>query len=173
MNDKYDLCTEALTFGNVGETNTPHCALCDASADAGPAMQYMCNLEAALLTRNSSSVYRTMADCWNRYIARPLQLRNEDCFELTELACREHFENHCFNPRRQLLRELQRINRLQEHMAVFTRDEQTGELRTQESAARQYSHLLASKIEILKQLNRNGAEVTTIPEPPDLDVILT
>jgi hypothetical protein len=170
---KYDLCTEALTFSSVGEDKAAACPLCDASADAGPAMAYLTNLEAALLMRNAASVHKTMAECWNRFIARPLQLRNEHCFELTECQCREHFEKHVFNPKRQLLRELSRINKLQEHMAVFTRDDETGELRTQESAARQYSHLLASKIEIIKQLNRGSEDTPPIPEPPDIDVILT
>lgn len=169
----YDLCTEALTFSNLGEDTVPSCPLCDASADAGPAITYLTNLEAALLTRNAASVYTTLAECWNRFVCKPLHLRNEECFRLTACQCKEHFEKHCFNPKRQLLRELQHINRLQEHLGVFARDEQTGELRTNESAARQYSHLLASKIEILKQLNRGGVDDIPMPEPPDLDVMIT
>lgn len=172
---QYDVCTEALTFNDLDnmKCNKAPCQLCEMSDSAAPAMAYMEQLESAMLTRNKRAVYSTMASCWNRFIAKPLQARDLQCPELTEDQCREHFTQHVYSSRRMLLDELQRVNQLQEHLTCFTKDDD-GSVKTNETNAKHYANLVGTKVEIIKQLARlsDGGKADSIPQPPDMQILM-
>lgn len=167
----YVVNTEALTFDDMEEDgNVPHCALCDLAENSSAAMTYMRDLEAALLRANSQSVYTTMCECWERYVRKPLVARQEQCPTVTADEMRHHFVNHTFSATRTMLNDMRRVEKLQEKLPVFVRDEMTQKVVTDKVAAKHYASLLACKLDLMKQLKTT--EEPVIPTPPDMVVLM-
>ena len=168
----YEVNTEALTFEDVENcaSKQSHCEMCKMSENSSIALRYMKNLEESLLLSNSQTVYETMAECWERYIANPLIARGENCPIFSAKQMRTHFEQHTFSSTRLMLHDMRRVSQLQNKMPVFTSEDVSGKIVTDKVAAKHYASLGALKMDLLKQL-RNLPQVP-VPDPPDMNVLM-
>ena len=174
MRANFEVCEQPLRFEDL-EAEAPRqhkCKLCEMAEQESVGLQYMSKLERALLKRNSASTYAIMRNCWERYIREPLLARGEDCVSLSEHELRQHFTEHVHSPLRTLLRDVARLEQLQRNLTVFSRKD-NGDVQTDAGAAKAFSQLQASKMEVLKLLARRDTDSDdAIPDPPDLHVLM-
>lgn len=122
------------------------CTLCDHADDAGSAMAYLKQMDTALGGRTTDArLAQMMLESYDTFFLKPALQAGQDAPRLTEAELTRHFTEHDINPLRQLRKDINRLNAIQESMAPR---QQTG---PSEADAKNWVNLQRLKMDLVKQ----------------------
>lgn len=144
---------EQLSIGDVAEWQPEHasCTLCEHADDAGSAMAYLKQMDTALGGRTTDArLAQMMLESYNTFFLEPAQLAGHDAPTLTEEEITRHFTEHDINPLRQLRKDINRLNLIQESLAPRHSGAGSGAVYS-EADAKSWANLQRLKMDLVKQ----------------------
>jgi hypothetical protein len=95
-----------------------HCIICEHADDAGSAMGYIKKLDTAMGGRATDfEVANTMVESYDTFFYQPAIQQGETPPILTKEMLTLHFTRHDINPLRQMRKDMNRMNSLQDRLA--------------------------------------------------------
>lgn len=144
---------EQLTLDDVVPLTQEHdkCTLCEHADDAGSAMAYLKQMDTALGGRTTDKrLAQMMLESYNTFFLEPARLAGQDAPELTEEEITRHFTEHDINPLRQLRKDINRLNIIQDSMAPTHSGAGAGAMYN-EADAKSWANLQRLKMDLVKQ----------------------
>lgn len=138
---------DALSWGS----ETQCCTLCESADDAGSAMAYLKQLDTALGGRTTDTRLATlMLESYNTFFYEPAVKAGDTPPKLTEDEITTHFTEHDINPLRQLRKDINRLNAIQDSLAPRG-ESSSGRIVCNDGDAKSWANLQRLKMDLVKQ----------------------
>jgi len=133
------------------EEDDDSCAMCDHADDAGTAMAYLKQMDTALGGRSTDrSVAQMMVESYNTFFRQPAIEAGHTVPLLTAEELTTHFTEHDINPLRQLRKDINRLNAIQDSLAP-RHATAGGSVACNEGDAKNWANLQRLKMDLVKQ----------------------
>lgn len=127
------------------------CTLCESADDAGSAMGYLKQLDTALGGRTTDKrLASLMLESYNTFFYEPAVKAGESPPQLNEEEITAHFTEHDINPLRQLRKDINRLNAIQDSLAPRA-ESSSGRIVCNDADAKSWANLQRLKMDLVKQ----------------------
>ena len=127
------------------------CTLCENADDIGSAMGYLKSLDTALGGRcTDKKIAVLMLESYNTFFYEPAIQAGESPPVLTEEELTKHFTEHDINPLRQLRKDINRVNAIQDSLAPRS-ESASGRITCNDADAKNWANLQRLKMDLIKQ----------------------
>lgn len=127
------------------------CTLCEHADDAGSAMAYLKQMDTALGGRTTDArLALMMLESYDTFFRSPAKQAGEDPPQLSVEELTTHFTEHDINPLRQLRKDINRLNAIQDSL-VPRQSNSSGGIICNEGDAKTWANLQRLKMDLVKQ----------------------
>ena len=127
------------------------CVLCDHADDVGSAMAYLKGMDTALGGRTTDKrLAQLMVESYNTFFYEPAVRSGETPPTLSEEQLTTHFTQHDINPLRQLRKDINRLNAIQDALAPRNVGS-GGAITCNDADAKNWANLQRLKMDLVKQ----------------------
>jgi hypothetical protein len=127
------------------------CVLCEHADDAGSAMAYLNKMDKALGGRTTDTrLAQMILESYNTFFFAPAMQAGETPPPLTEDEITVHFTEHDINPLRQMRKDINRLNAIQDALAPRS-STSSGRITCNEGDAKNWAALQRLKMDLVKQ----------------------
>lgn len=127
------------------------CTLCDHADDAGTAMAYLKQMDTALGGRSTDArLADMMVESYNTFFRKPAIEAGHSVPMLTTDELTKHFSEHDINPLRQMRKDINRLNAIQDSLAPRHATAGGGVV-CNEGDAKNWANLQRLKMDLVKQ----------------------
>lgn len=133
------------------EQEATQCTLCEHADDAGSAMGYLKQMDTALGGRTTDArLGAMMAESYNTFFYEPAVKTGAEPPMITEEEITVHFTEHDINPLRQLRKDINRLNAIQDALAPRSTSS-GGRVTCNETDAKSWANMQRLKMDLVKQ----------------------
>jgi len=133
------------------EVEDERCTLCEHADDAGSAMAYLKQMDTALGGRTTDArLAQMMLESYNIFFRKPMVAAGQSPPQLTEEELTLHFTEHDINPLRQLRKDINRLNAIQDALAPRQATAGGGVV-CNEADAKSWTNMQRLKMDLVKQ----------------------
>ena len=138
---------DALTWSDEPQ----RCTLCESADDAGSAMAYLKQLDTALGGRTTDArLASLMLESYTTFFYDPAVKAGDHPPKLNEEELTIHFTEHDINPLRQLRKDINRLNAIQDSLAPRA-ESSSGRIVCNDADAKSWANLQRLKMDLVKQ----------------------